>query len=416
MTVLTANCPCSGGSITIGADPTGLAPGVYYGTVTVAPVATPFEPAGPSILLAVVLTVSTGIGSTTPVLEAAAPAVFLSAAPFNPVVANGAFSVEPPVGFTVQAITSNGGGWLSASPQNAPGPTNQIVGYSVDASHLDTGVYHGTISISIPGQSISVPVTLTVAVNYNANGNYDFLPVLGSVLNSSSYVQGAIAPGEIITLRGVGFSDTAASFTLDSQGNVPVELADTQVLVNGKPAPVLWTSGSQINAIVPYEVAGGTSATVQAIYAGGSAAWSVPLAAAAPGIFTLDWTGGGQAAALNQDDSVKGPDSPAPRGSTIRFFATGIPVAGAVAGSVTPSEIPNATPPVSVTIGGVSAAVQYAGPVAWGISGLIEVDATVPETVPPGPAVPIVLSVGSGPVFTSQAGVTNHVKYLATSH
>ena len=45
-------------------------------------------------------------------------------------------------------------------------------------------------------------------------------------------------------------------FTLDSSGGVPTYLNGIQVLINGKPAPLLYTSLSQINAIVPYEIEG----------------------------------------------------------------------------------------------------------------------------------------------------------------
>ena len=140
-------------------------------------------------------------------------------------------------------------------------------------------------------------------------------PVVGSVLNAASNGQGAIAPGEIIAIRGMEFSylGQATTFTLDNSDLVPAYLDGTAVLINGKPAPLLYASPSQINAIVPYEVAGQSAATAQALFNGLSNVWSVPIAPAAPGIFTLDSTGAGQVAVLNQDNSVNGPEQPAAR-------------------------------------------------------------------------------------------------------
>jgi len=228
-------------------------------------------------------------------------------------------------------------------------------------------------------------------------------PVLGPVLSGASFIQGAIAPGEIITLRG---------FELGT-GGLPVDLASTEVLINGKAAPLLYASPSQVNAIVPYEVAGQRAATVQVVYYDvGSQVWSLPVAPAAPGIFTQDSTGAGQAAVLNQDNSVNGSSQPAARGTVIQIFATGIPVAGAVTGSITPAAAPGTTDPVSVSIGGVTAPIQYAGPAPGEVAGVIQVNAIVPDNAPTGPAVPIFLSVSppQGPlllvVYPSQAGVT----------
>jgi uncharacterized protein (TIGR03437 family) len=128
---------------------------------------------------------------------------------------------------------------------------------------------------------------------------------------------------------------------------------------------VLYTSPSQINAIVPYEVAGQSAAMVQVLFNGLSQVWSVPLAPAAPGIFTLDSTGAGQAAVLNQDYSVNGPSQPATRGTVIQIFATGIPVRGAVTGGITPTAAPDTTDPVSVAIGGLTASIQYCRTGSW---------------------------------------------------
>jgi uncharacterized protein (TIGR03437 family) len=96
----------------------------------------------------------------------------------------------------------------------------------------------------------------------------------------------------------------------------------------------------------------------------------------------------------------------------IQIFGTGIPVAGAVTGGITPAPAPGSTDPVSSDIGGVTASIQYAGPAPGEVAGVIQVSAVVPDNAPTGPAVPIVLSVRppQGPlqpiIYTSQAGAT----------
>jgi uncharacterized protein (TIGR03437 family) len=344
-----------------------------------------------------------------PALSATPAAVSISAAPFAKPVVDAAdictSSGNAIVQQTAIAKTSNGGNWLGLTVLTDVTGTCGIQ-LSVDASHLDIGVYQGDVTIGVQGQTLNVPVTLTIPPPAGTLASNEPLP--GSILNAASGVQGAIAPGEIITIHGIdlgspGANQSGTIFSLDPAGHVPTNLAGTDVLVNGKPVPMLYTSSSQINAIVPYETAGSSVATVQVFYLGQSTVWSVPLAPAAPGIFTLDSTGANQAAVLNQDGSVNGPTQPAARGSVIQIFATGIPVTGAVTGSVTPAPVSNATPSVSVVIGGANATVNYAGPAPDAIAGLIQINALVPDAAPIGPAVPIELNVASIP---SQPGVT----------
>ncbi len=86
------------------------------------------------------------------------------------------------------------------------------------------------------------------------------------------------------------------------------------------------------------------------------------------------------------------------------FYATGegltVPagVDGKVAGSVSP--IPMAT--VTVTIGGVPAAVQFAGGAPNNVAGVMQVNVTVPSLLPPGAAA-LVVTVGAA---SSPPGVT----------
>lgn len=198
-----------------------------------------------------------------------------------------------------------------------------------------------------------------------------------------------------------------AGFTTDNHGKVATNLNGAEVFFDGTPAPLLYAAPSQINAIVPYELTGKSAVSLQTRFNGQSTSWTLPVAAAAPAIFTLDSSGQGAAAVLNQDNSVNAPGNPAARGSVIQIFATGVNVPNAVTGGITNGGSQYALAPVSVTLGGADAFIQYAGPAPGAVAGLFQVNAIVPAGVTPGPAVSIYFSVGS---FESQSGATVAVR------
>jgi uncharacterized protein (TIGR03437 family) len=246
------------------------------------------------------------------------------------------------------------------------------------------------------------------------------MPSVAAIVNGASQQAGPISPGAIVTLHG---------FPLSPLGDKPGELAGgrlatrvngTRVLFDGVPAPLLYVSPTQINAIVPYETAG-RSATVVEVERpamgstasegvfGLSPAQSVPLVPAAPALFTLSNTGTGQAAALNQDNTFNGPLAPAPRGSVLQLYATGEGLLSPAAESGTVASAQPARPrlPIEVTIGGVAAPVLYAGPSPGAAHGLLQVNVAVPQRVEPGEAVPVLLNVGES---SSPGGVTVAVR------
>jgi uncharacterized protein (TIGR03437 family) len=83
--------------------------------------------------------------------------------------------------------------------------------------------------------------------------------------------------------------------------SLTTQLGGTAVAFNGIAAPLLYVSSEQINAQVPSGVRGSASANVVVTTAvGKSSAFSMPVnSGSAPGIFTQDSSGCGQAAALN---------------------------------------------------------------------------------------------------------------------
>ena len=180
----------------------------------------------------------------------------------------------------------------------------------------------------------------------------------------------------------------------------------TSVLFDGIAAPMIYSLTGQVSAIVPYEVAGKSVTQVVVSYQGQtSAPLSVPVAAAAPGIFTTSASGSGQGAILNQDGSLNGPNNPAPIGSYVFIFATGEGQTNPTGndGSLDGVPAPNPILPVTATVGGVNATVQYAGGVPSLVAGVLQVNVKVPQPVKSGPNLPILINIGG---VASQTNVT----------
>ena len=235
-------------------------------------------------------------------------------------------------------------------------------------------------------------------------------PSLGGIVNSASYAGGGVAPGEIVAIFGSGTGPGAPAGLQLTSGGVATNLAGVQVLFGGVASPLLYAQATQVNAVVPYEVAGKTSTQVQVVYGGqNSNALTVPVVAAAPGIFTLNESGSGAAVVLNQNGTLNSSGNPAAPGSVITLYATGegqTSPAG-IDGQLDPSPPPQPVQSVTATIGGVSATVESASGIAGGIAGLLQVKLQVPAALAQNNAAPLLLTIGG---TASQAAVTVSVQ------
>ena len=138
-----------------------------------------------------------------------------------------------------------------------------------------------------------------------------------------------------------------------------------------------------------------------------SDAVDLPIQATRPGVFALDQSGSGQAAALNQNGSVNDAANPVPRGSTIAIFLTrgGETNPPAIDGGITPLPPPfhNVSANVQVEIGGVQATTVFAGAAPALVFGAVQINKTIPANVQPGGAVPVRIQIGPA---VSQNGIT----------
>jgi uncharacterized protein (TIGR03437 family) len=234
------------------------------------------------------------------------------------------------------------------------------------------------------------------------------LPItVGAVLNAASNVQGAVAPGEIVTLFGKAIGPSALTTFTASGGFIGSQIAGAYMTFNGVQAPLLYISSNLAAAIVPYEVAGATSVSIAVSYQGQYGPTTVvPVTATAPGIFTANTTGTGQAAAVNQNGSLNSASSPAKVGSIVSLYLTG---EGQTSPAGVDGRIANSAPypmpvlPVTAAIGGQTATVLYAGAAPTAVAGLMQVNVQIPAGIQTGAAVPVIVYVGG---VAAQSGVT----------
>jgi adhesin/invasin len=176
------------------------------------------------------------------------------------------------------------------------------------------------------------------------------------------------------------------------------QLNGTQVLLGNQPLPILYTSAGQLNVQVPYGVPVNTQYQLT-VQHGNTLSLPEPLvvAAAAPGIFTVNLSGTGQGVIMKSDGvTLAQPGTPASIGETVVIYCTGL---GAVTPAVTEGSPAPLTPlawtvnPVTVTIGGVAAPAPSFYGLTPGLAGLYQVNVAVPAGIATGDAVPVVLSV-----------------------
>jgi uncharacterized protein (TIGR03437 family) len=383
--------PASGttpASVLVTANPAGLAPGQYTGTIniTASGVATP-------IGVAVTLII------TAPAALVAAPAQLLFIAPAaGPAPAAqtvGVSSTGAPLGFTAASSAA----WLGVTPTN--GTTPAPLSISVNAASLAAGVYNGTITLTPAGSA----APQTIAVTLQA-GNVT--PTIAGVINAASGATGAVVPGMAISIFGSVLGPaTGVSFAAPpAGGTVATTLGGTQVMFDGTAVPVLFASNGQVNALAPFELASKANTVLTVVYNGAtSVGLTMPVVASEPGLFSEAGTGMGQGSILNQDYSINSSSHPAAAGSAIMLFGTGggLTDPPSVDGTLNPiSTTGMLTQTVTATIGGQTANVLYAGPAPGLVVGVMQINLTIPTGTPSG-NVPVVVTVGTQ---SSQTGIT----------
>jgi len=368
-----------------------LAPGPYSGTVTITSAGAGGSP------LSIPVTFTVTASATLSASPASVTFNYISgttnpAAQTVQVSSSGSNTT-----FTVAASTKDGGTWLAATPTS--GTTPATLSIQVTPGALAAGSYSGTVTVTSSNSltPLLIPVSLTVTAIP--------APVIAAIGNAASYAVGAVSPGENIVIFGTNVGPTPLANGTVTAGAFTTIAGNTQVLFDGVAAPVLYASAGQTSVMVPYGVAGRATTTVVVSYLGvKSAGVTFNVVATSPGIYTLNQSGTGPGAILNQDLlTVPTPSTPAPKGSAVSVYMTGEGLTIGNADGVIATSLKSPVANVTATVGGVPAQVLYAGTSPGIVNGVMQVNVLIPAGAPSGNAVPIVITVGAA---STQSGVT----------
>jgi uncharacterized protein (TIGR03437 family) len=236
-----------------------------------------------------------------------------------------------------------------------------------------------------------------------------FLRAAG-VVHGASAAGGRITVGQVVVLYGEKLGPAAlAGLELDAAGRVATQVAGMRVFFDEFPAPVIYSSANQVSVVVPYGIVNRRMVSVQAEYQGRkSNTIALPVSFSNPAIFSQNLTGKGPGAILNQDNTLNTAANPAPQGSIIQVYGTGegVTFPTGVDGQVNGARPPQPTLGVTATIDGQNAVIAYRGGAPFAITGLLQVNMTVPTGIRSG-AVPIQIRVGT---VASPADVTVFVR------
>ncbi len=289
---------------------------------------------------------------------------------------------------------------------------------------LQNGSWVATWQVGHPSSTVQITVTAKSSASgligmgqssIGQQGEPATLPMLSGagLVSAASLLQGPFAPGDVMLIRGSSLADGATQAT-----SIPLQdqLAGAAVAIGGKLAPLLYADSNEVLALVPSGLQANTPQQVLLQRDSSlSVAVGVNISASNPGLLTQNGTGTGQGLiyAVNgaAATTVADASNPLKPGASVILYCTGL---GAT------DQNGNVVNPVSVAIGGLTAAVSYAGvalPQGYpptgaptllgglassGLGGLYQIMATIPQNVGNGTVPVIVSSAGQ----SSQAGVT----------
>jgi uncharacterized protein (TIGR03437 family) len=156
---------------------------------------------------------------------------------------------------------------------------------------------------------------------------------------------------------------------------LPTTLAGVQVNIGGSPAPLLYVSDTQINAVVPLGLTSPSTVKLSVTRDGVPLSdFRVVVDAVAPQIFR---NADGSAAALNQDGTINSASQPAAPGSIVSIWATGTGVFSGVDGQkVTSASLFICS--CAIGIGVDSLIVSYAGTAPGLVTGVTQINFQIP--------------------------------------
>jgi uncharacterized protein (TIGR03437 family) len=283
-----------------------------------------------------------------------------------------------------------------------------------------------TASLSAQSESSLAGAAQTIV---GLQGNKVLPSASGGVANAVDLTAGPLAPGELVWIKGTGLADGQAS---SSASPLPLQLAGASVVIGGRLASLLYADESQVLGVVPPDLPANSSQQIILLHGTSTGIPSPAIVAATqPAVFTQDGSGTGQALAYKAG-ILADAGHPVQPGDQVVIYCAGLGAVDAQGAVMNP---------VAVTIGGLTAHVNFAGlavssnypaegppailGVSTGLGGLYQITATVPSNVAGGAAAIVLsstgqtsppsvsLAVGSGPLLIpAVTAVVNGASFL----
>ncbi|MGA2275897.1 MAG: putative Ig domain-containing protein, partial [Bryobacteraceae bacterium] len=337
----------------------------------------------------------TAVTSSVAVTPATAPILNLPGAQLT--------AFGKPMSFAVSAVDPDGLSLtLSAANLPAGASFNPATGAFLWTPQAPSSLSY-RLGASSPLERREVTFTATDSARISSTGSVVLeadpgLPVITDLRNAGSQQSQAVlpdvrvptqpssmscSPGSVASLLGRWLA--AGTQPVSNPTGSSTQLAGAEVIVNGNPAPVVYASATRIDFLCPEAVSGG-ALEISAQIDGAVSNVVHANQQATLGLFSADGSGQGQGmvtlsgtSLLATPRSYLNAGQPAEPGDTISIVATG---AGLDAGPAV----------VQISIGGISTMADQVQPMP-GMAGVYKVDVTVPASVAPGDAVPIVMHV-----------------------
>jgi uncharacterized protein (TIGR03437 family) len=330
----------------------------------------------------------------------------------------------------LSTVTSLGNSSSGASSSTSTGFTASVIANSGTSTPTGTVTFSvdqtaGTaVALNANGTADFTPASLssgthTIAASYSGDSNYSgstgsfstptaavspssSFPAVSAVVNAASEAQGlpqVVSPGSYVTIYGSGLAGTGIPAAM----SLPLltTLNGTQVTIGGMAMPLLYAGPAQINALVPQQLAPNASypmmVTVGSVQ---SQPLTVTVTELQPGIYTQNLSGSSAGIVTNSLSGILNTSSnPANVGDYLTIYCTGLGALTGANGEAQPSDgaaapaspLFHTTSTVAATIGGINAAVSFAG-LAPAFAGLYQVNLQVPPGVPSGDSVALVLT------------------------
>jgi uncharacterized protein (TIGR03437 family) len=235
---------------------------------------------------------------------------------------------------------------------------------------------------AVPGNSAYAAGSATATFNVTLG-----TATVTSVVNAADYAKGTLSINSYATMFGSSLAGSTASGNATSTAPVAgVSISISDSTGNSLPAPLYYVSSNQIDLIVPPGLVAGKATLTISNGSGTTTTFAVTLGAVAPAIFTADSSGtgapaafvvtytGGQSQTTNAFQCTSpplacGPATIALAAGTqvyLELFGTGI------SGTAEGNDL--------VTIGGIPATSQYAGP-QGGYPALDQVNVLIPASL-----------------------------------